>query len=60
MAEKKDKEEATKQQGEAQVEHAQTAPDKHMEAEGMIARSNPGASAKEAEDREHDRPNTEQ
>lgn len=60
MAQKKHKEEATRKQGEAQVEHAQTAPDKHMETEGMLARSNPEASAEEAEDREHDLPNTEQ
>lgn len=56
MVKKDPKTEATKKQGEAQVEHAKKAPDTHMEAEGMLAQSNPEASAREADDEERDRP----
>lgn len=55
MVGKKSKEEAIKKQGEAQVDHAADAPDKHMETEGMIARNNPRGVRRAAEDQERDR-----
>lgn len=54
MVDKKSKEESIKAQGEAQVDHGPAAPDKHMETEGMIARSNPEGGAEAAEDQERD------
>lgn len=47
MCEENPKEEATRRQGEAQEEHALSAPDSHMEAEGMAARRNPEAGARD-------------
>lgn len=55
MADKKSKEDATKRQGEAQVDFGPDAPDENMQTEGQIARNNPAASAKEAQDRERNK-----
>lgn len=55
---KRAKEESTKKQGEAQVEHSQTAPDEHMEAEGIIASNNPQSSAREAQKAQRGESNT--
>jgi len=55
VADKRSKKEATKRQGEAQVEHA-TEADPRMESEGMIARENAERAAEEAEDQERRRP----
>lgn len=54
MADRRAKEEATKKQGDAQVEHA-TEADPQMESEGRIAQNNPAAGAKEAEEQERKR-----
>ena len=49
MTDKKSKEEAIKKQGEAQEKHADEAPDKHMEADGLAAQNNPEAGIDEVE-----------